>query len=158
MLSSVSSVVSSLSSSSSASPKPPLGAAIVATVKALSVIVGVQPSGRLIELIWIVSPTLRPSRSIVIFSGIEIAGQLSSTCALTIFKTPPSFNPGHLSSFKNSTLIPTATVAFLVTLKKSTCSASSETGCCWISRGKTKCFSLLTSSVCFFKRLTSYKI
>ena len=85
VFSSVSSVVCSsvVSSSSSASDIPPLGAAIVATVKSRSVIVGVQFSGKLIELICMVSPTFSPSKSTVIFSGIAVAGQFNSTCDLT---------------------------------------------------------------------------
>src|SRR5690606_18234869 len=54
------------------------GAAMVATVKSRSVMVGVTPFGRFTLEMWIESPISRPVRSISICSGMAFAGQESS--------------------------------------------------------------------------------
>ena len=96
-----------------------VGGTKVATTKSLSVIVGFTPSGRLILLILIASPISVFSKSKCSFSGILLALQLSSTNLRTKFKTPPFFNPGQDSLFKNSTSISTVTLVSSYTRRKS---------------------------------------
>ena len=74
-----------------------VGAATVAITKSLSVIVGTTFSGSLTEDILILVPISVLSRSTIISFGIFSVGHFSSTFLLTVFKTPPFFNPGDLS-------------------------------------------------------------
>ena len=74
-----------------------VGAATVATTKSLSVIVGTTFSGSLTDEILILVPIFVLSRLTTISFGIFSAGHFSSTFLLTVFKTPPFFNPGDLS-------------------------------------------------------------
>ena len=54
-------------------------------------------SGKLIDEILIPDPISNPFRSTVNSSGIYSVGHLNSTLRLTIFNTPPLFNPGDNS-------------------------------------------------------------
>ena len=65
--------------------------------------VGTTSFSKLIDEILKLSPISTPSRSIIRFSGIFSLGHLSSTFLLTIFNTPPLFNPGDFSLFINFT-------------------------------------------------------
>ena len=89
-----------------------VGAATEAIVKSLSRIVGFTFSGSFIAEILILSPISFSKRSTLNSDGILSAGQLSSTFLLTMLRTPPFFNPGHFSSFKNFTGIQTCTFVF----------------------------------------------
>ena len=91
----------------------------VAITKSLSVIVGINPSGRPILLIFIESPISLLIRSNCNLSGMLLALQLSSTSRLTRLSTPPFFNPGQVSWFKNSTGTSTVTLVSFCTRKKS---------------------------------------
>ena len=72
-----------------------VGAATVAITKSLSVIVGTTLSGNFTEEIFKLVPISVPAKSMVISLGIFSAGHFNSTVLLTIFKTPPLFNPGE---------------------------------------------------------------
>ena len=72
-----------------------VGAATVAITKSLPRIVGVTFSGSLTKDIFILEPISKPFKSMMISSGILSAGHLSSTFRLTMFSTPPTFNPGQ---------------------------------------------------------------
>ena len=52
-------------------------------------------SANLTEEIFILVPMSVPARSTVISSGIFSPGHFNSTFLLTIFNTPPLFNPGE---------------------------------------------------------------
>ena len=111
---------------------------MVATVKSRSVIAGVTPSGSVIAEIWIESPMSVPVRSTSIDSGIDSAGQFSSTSWRTIFRIPPRLMPGDSSSFTKFTGTSTAIVAPLPRRRKSTWVTKSLTGSSCTSRGITR--------------------
>ena len=100
----------------------------MATVKSLSVIVGITSLGSFTEEIFILAPISELSRSIVISFGIFSAGHLSSIVLLTIFSTPPFFNPGDLSLLINFTGISKIIFVPLTTLIKSICIGSFDSG------------------------------
>ena len=74
-----------------------VGATTVAITKSLSVIVGTTFSGSLTDDILRLLLISVLSKSTTISLGIFSAGHFNSTFLLTIFKTPPFFNPGDLS-------------------------------------------------------------
>ena len=80
-----------------------VGAATVATTKSLSVIVGITLSGKFTDEIFMLVPISVPVKSTIISSGIFSAGHFSSTFLLTMFNTPPRFNPGESEWFINFT-------------------------------------------------------
>ena len=99
--------------------------------------VGVTPSGNLIDEILKLSPISLFSKSTTNSSGIFSVGHFNSTFLLTILSTPPLFNPGDYSLFINLTGISKAIFAPLTILKKSTCIGSSVIVSNFISLGKT---------------------
>ena len=72
-----------------------VGAATVATTKSRSVIVGKTFSSNFTDEIFILVPISVPAKSTVISFGIFSAGHFNSIFLLTIFSTPPLFNPGE---------------------------------------------------------------
>ena len=103
-----------------------VGAAIVATTKSLSVIVGLAFSGSFTEEIFILAPISRLAKSTSIFSGMFSAEQFSSTFLRTIFNTPPLFKPGQSLLFLNITGICKIFFEPYATLIKSICAGLSE--------------------------------
>jgi hypothetical protein len=61
------------------------------------VIVGTTFSGNFTDEIFKLVPISVPFKSIIVSPGIFSAGHFNSTALLTIFKTPPLFNPGDNS-------------------------------------------------------------
>ena len=89
--------------------------------------------------ILILAPISKLFKSTTNSVGIFSVGHLNSTFRLTIFKTPPLFNPGDNSWFINLTGISKITFAPLTILKKSKCIGSSVTVSKSITLGKTFC-------------------
>ena len=104
------------------------------------------------------SPISTPSRSIVKFSGIFSLGHFNSTFLLTIFNTPPLFNPGDFSWFIK--LTGTSIVIFTPgnTLKKSTWVGSSLIIWYFTSLGKTFWGFPSTFRVIIFDKKFSFSI
>ena len=82
-------------------------------------------------------PISNPFKSTVSSVGIFSVGHFNSTFLLTIFKTPPLFNPGHSSTLINLTGISKIIFAPSTIRKKSTWIGSSLIGSKDISLGKT---------------------
>ena len=76
-----------------------VGDATVAITKSRSVIVGTMLLSNLTDEIFILVPMSVPAKSTIISSGIFSAGHFNSTALLTMFKTPPLFNPGESGWF-----------------------------------------------------------
>ena len=85
------------------------------------------PGENIPDDIFMLVPMSVPVRSIVISSGIFSAGHFNSTFLLTMFNTPPLFNPGESEWFLNWTGISIAIFDPETTLIKSICIGSSET-------------------------------
>ena len=80
-----------------------VGATTVAITKSLSVIVGTTFSGSFTDDILRLVLISVLSKSTIISLGIFSVGHFNSTFLLTIFKTPPFFNPGDFSELINLT-------------------------------------------------------
>ena len=104
------------------------GDATVAITKSLSIIIGVTFSGNLTEDIFKLLLISVLSKSTIISSGIFSVGHYNSTFLLTIFKTPPFFNPGDFSELINLTGISKTSLDPFTILIKSICIGSSEIG------------------------------
>ena len=83
------------------------------------------------------APISKPSRSTTSSVGIFSVGHFSSTFLLTMFNTPPLFNPGLVSLLINLTGISKIIFALLTILKKSTWIGLSLMGSKATSLGKT---------------------
>ena len=95
------------------------------------------------------------SKSTISSVGIFSVGHFNSTFLLTIFNTPPFFNPGDLSLLINLTGISKIILIPLTILKKSICKGSSVTGSKLISLGKTfSSFPLISKLILFDKKFS----
>ena len=103
-----------------------VGAATVAITKSLSVITGVTFSGSLMKDIFMLVPISRFFKSMIISSGMLSAGHFNSIFRLTMFNTPPTFNPGQSSLLINLTGISKTIFVPATTLIKSIWIGSSE--------------------------------